>query len=192
MEIWKDIEGYDNYMVSNLGRVKSLKFNKERILKPYKTEKGYLKISLIKNNRTKVFSIHRLVAQAFIPNIENKKEIDHINTVRDDNRVENLRWTNHKENCNNFTTKQNYSKCRFSKLSTLAKCTFQFNNNMELIKKWNCTRDIERELGFSNKNISSCCNGKRKTAYGYKWGYEEDYEQIPFKVFDLKIYKKVS
>ena len=50
MEIWKDIEGYDNYMVSNLGRVKSLKFNKERILKPYKTEKGYLKISLIKNN----------------------------------------------------------------------------------------------------------------------------------------------
>lgn len=61
---------------------------------------------------------------------------------------------------------------------------------MELIKKWDCAMDVVRELSFNKVSISDCCLGKNKTAYGYKWGYESDYEPIPFNVFDLKIYRK--
>lgn len=191
MEIWKDIKGYEGlYQVSNLGNVKSLKYGREKILKGYKNYKGYLTVKLLKNKKSKIYLIHRLVAICFLPNNFGNVEIDHINTDRTDNRLENLRWVTHKENCNNSITKENYSKCRKGKLSPLAKPTIQFTPKGEFVKKWDCIRDIERDLEFSNKNISSCCNGKRKTAYGYKWGYVEDYEQIPFKVFDLEIYRK--
>ena len=113
-EIWKDIKGYEGiYQVSNFGRVKSLeRVNsrgntvKERILKPHKTEKGYLHIVLCKDGKTKLYRVHRLVATYFIPNPENKPEVDHINGQKDDNRVENLRWVTSKENINNPTTKK--------------------------------------------------------------------------------------
>lgn len=171
-EIWKDIEGYEGfYQVSNMGRVRSLKYNQEKILNGYKDSKGYLIVRLLKNKKSKDYKIHRLVATCFLSNNFNRTEIDHINCNRSDNRVENLKWVNHKENCNNPITKQNYSKCRIGDLSPLAKPIIQFNKNGEFIKKWNCIRDVERLLNFSNKNISSCCTGKRKTAYGYIWRY---------------------
>ena len=102
MEIWKDIEGYEGlYQVSNMGRVKSLDYKhtgKEKIMKLFKNKKGYLQINLSKNNEQKFFTVHRLVALAFIPNQLNKPFIDHINTVKDDNRADNLRWCTAKEN----------------------------------------------------------------------------------------------
>lgn len=198
IEEWKDIEGYEGlYEVSNLGNVRSLgngKSNKSKeiLLKSRKNKYGYLQIGLCKDGKQKTYRIHRLVAQAFIPNPENKKEIDHINTVRDDNRVENLRWSTRVENINNNLSKIKYSDCRFSFKNHKAKSILQFNNNMELVKKWDCTMDIERELGFKHQNISSVCLGKREISFGFKWGYESDYEPINFKVFDLKIYKKRS
>lgn len=102
---WKTIEEYPNYMVSDMGEVKSLKFGKERILKGIKDKDGYLCVGLSKEGKVKRFKVHRLVAQAFIPNSYNKPQIDHINTDRTDNRVENLRWVNTKENYNNPLTK---------------------------------------------------------------------------------------
>ena len=113
-EIWKPIKDYEGlYEVSNLGRVKSLNYRgtrKERILKNTERSNGYLAIGLIKNGKTKMFRVHRLVAEAFIPNPENKPCVDHINTIRDDNRVENLRWVTYKENNNNPLTKKKYSE----------------------------------------------------------------------------------
>lgn len=112
-EIWKDIEGYENlYQVSNLGRVKSLNYKrtgKEKILKQSKDSKGYFVLNLRINGVTKLFKVHYLVAKTFIPNPENKLEVDHINTIRTDNRVENLKWVTRKENCNNELTKQHNS-----------------------------------------------------------------------------------
>lgn len=109
MEIWKDIKGYEGlYQVSNLGRVKacekrwvshhnSILYHTERILKPLDNH-GYLRVSLCKNNHYKKYPIHRLVADAFIPNPLNKPFINHKNFDRTNNRVENLEWVNHKEN----------------------------------------------------------------------------------------------
>lgn len=116
MENWKDIEGYEGlYQVSNIGRVKRLagfKCNVERFLTGSKDKDGYILICLSKDGNAKKYKLHRLVALHFIPNIENKPEIDHINTIKTDNRVENLKWVTRKENANNpFTIKHHKRVC---------------------------------------------------------------------------------
>jgi hypothetical protein len=99
MEEWRDIEGYGGlYQVSSLGRVKSLRFGKERVMIGTRTRYGYLRISLCVENKQKTYRVHRLVAKAFIINLENKPEINHINGIKDDNRVENLEWSTRDEN----------------------------------------------------------------------------------------------
>lgn len=110
MEEWKTIEGFENcYEISNLGRVKSLqrKAKKrngqeiiiwEKILKPHKDTKGYLQVELKKEFKRKICVIHRLVAKAFIPNPKNKPQVNHINGIKTDNRVENLEWCSGSEN----------------------------------------------------------------------------------------------
>ena len=111
-EEWKDIEGYDDYLISNKGRVMIKNYRGtggRRIMSPYGTSqtRNYLQIKL-KNNKGKFDSlfIHRLVAEAFIPNPQGKKEIDHIDTNPSNNNVENLRWVTHTENMNNPITKE--------------------------------------------------------------------------------------
>ena len=114
-EIWKDVQGYEGlYQVSNLGRIKSLGrfvdklkchyWQEEKILKLRKRVDGYLNVILSKKGKTKTFSVHRLVAMTFISNPENKPEVDHINAIKTDNSVNNLRWASHKENMNNSLT----------------------------------------------------------------------------------------
>lgn len=106
-EIWKPIEGFPGYYVSNLARVKTEK-RRKGVLKPA-VHDGYLWVSLVsEDGKVHLASIHRLVAQAFIPNPENKPVIDHINTIRDDNRVENLRWVTYSENARNEITLQKH------------------------------------------------------------------------------------
>lgn len=162
-EIWKDIKGYEGlYQVSNFGNVKSLSNNfsrKEKILK-LNNIKGYLFVDLYKNGKVKHYKVHRLVAEHFIPNPDNKPCIDHINTNKTDNRVENLRWTTHKENSNNPLT-----------IDKRSKPIIQFSKDGEFIKKWNSALDVQRELGIKQGNISNCCKGKRNIAGGYIWRY---------------------
>lgn len=197
-EEWLDIEGYDGlYKISNFGNIISLKNKYKKYLKKCYNKAGYQIVILRKDNKSKHFYVHRLVAQTFISNPDNKPHIDHINTDRTDNRVENLRWVTHKENCNNPITitsysNNNYMKGKFSKLNHNSKPVLQLTKNYELIKKWDCLKDVERELGIFHTAISACCNFKpsHKTAGGFIWGYADDYERVPFKVFDLEIYEK--
>lgn len=128
MEIWKDIEGFEGlYQVSNMGRVRSLDryikgFNhgkehirliKGQILANQTETHGYSQVQLHYGDRNKVKSVlvHKLVARAFIPNPENKPCVDHISTVKTDNRVENLRWVSYKENANNPISLEHYRTC---------------------------------------------------------------------------------
>ena len=115
-EIWKDVPGYEGlYKISNLGKIKRHKktyfccWNTKRVLEEQeiigdKDKFGYRRIVLYKNKTKKRIVLHRLIAEVFIPNPDNKPEIDHINAIPDDNRVENLRWVTHTENMNNPIT----------------------------------------------------------------------------------------
>ena len=106
-EIWKDIKGYEGrYQISNFGRVKSLIYPKEKIMNIYNFRrdgekgKGYWRVRLIKNSSYKYFFVHRLLAEAFIPNIDNKPTVDHIDRNRLNNDLSNLRWADRKEQNN--------------------------------------------------------------------------------------------
>lgn len=178
-EEWRDIEGYESkYQVSSMGRVKSLDYNrtcKEKIMKPYKNTWGYLQVGLCKNNKIKRFLVHRLVAAAFIPNPENKPCIDHLNTIKDDNSVENLMWCTYKENSNNPISRNrlldNSPVVKFGKDNCNSKPVYQYSLDGKLIRKWFSIIDVERELCFDKSAISRCCLCKQKTAYGYVWQY---------------------
>ena len=99
MEIWKEIEGYEGlYEISNYGNIKSYHKNKCTILGHYNTKKGYYRISLTKNRIRKPFLIHVLVAKAFIPNPENKSQVNHIDANKTNNHVINLEWNTQSEN----------------------------------------------------------------------------------------------
>lgn len=103
MEIWKDIIGYDQYQVSNYGRVKTTANSatrKERILKPLKHPRGYFRVALWKDNKSKFFFIHRLVAEYFMDNPESKPTINHIDGDKSNNHIDNLEWSTYRENMN--------------------------------------------------------------------------------------------
>lgn len=101
-----DIKNFDDYQITDDGRVWSKEKNK--FLKPYVGKNGYSQICLYKQKKKKLCYIHRLVAEAFIDNLENKPCIDHINTLKNDNRVENLRWCTPKENYHNKITEERH------------------------------------------------------------------------------------
>lgn len=166
-EIWKDIDGYEEkYKVSNLGRVKSINYNstgKEKILKPVKDKDGYLFVILSKKGKCKRFSVHRLVAQTFIENPNNLPFINHKDENKTNNSVENLEWCDRRYN-NNYGTRNERIGVALSKQ---VKC-------LETGVVYSSTWQAKRETGVSQGNISSCCNGKYKTAGGYHWEFVED------------------
>ena len=96
------INDFPNYVIHPCGTILSIYKNKTKELKPHKTKNGYMRIGLPKNGKSKKFLVHRLLALHFIPNPENKKCVDHINGIKYDNRLENLRWLTNKENSNAF------------------------------------------------------------------------------------------
>ena len=123
IEEWKPIPGYEGlYEVSSFGKVKScnryavnhskIQFRPERILKPYQDKRGYRQVALCKDAKITMFSVHRLVADAFIENPDNKPEVDHIDTVPSNNYVWNLQWTTRSENVMNPLTRKHDSDAK--------------------------------------------------------------------------------
>lgn len=173
-EIWKDVVGFEGlYQVSNYGRVKSLNYlhtGKERILKPariaMKSGNSYYMVRLCKDGERYNKWVHRLVAEAFIPNPDNLPEVNHKDENGLNNRVDNIEWCTAKYNSNYGTRIQRISKKHY-------KPVYQYSIDGGLIKEWSSGKEVEKQFGFAQTNISACCNGKRKQAYGYVWRYKE-------------------
>ena len=170
-EIWKDIPNYEGYQVSNLGRVKSFYGLKEKILKP-KITRGYYQVHLHKNSIGKWYSIHRLVLEAFNGTIPEGLQVNHINEIKTDNRLENLNLMTPKENTNWGTGIERQVKKRIN--GKCSKTVLQFTLDNILVKEFPSIRQAERETGFSHQSIVNCCKGRYEQAYGYIWKYKEN------------------
>jgi len=163
LEIWKDIEGHDgDYQISNLGRVKS--FLRTNFIKPVITHRGYYSVCIRKRNGKKInYVIHRLVALAFIPNPENKPEVNHKDSNKLNNHYSNLEWMTKRENINHFynNTDKFHSRNGILKLDALTG---------EIIKRYEAVNDVSLD-GFSRPGVSLVLTGKHKTSGGFAWKY---------------------
>ena len=160
-EIWRDIVDYSGkYQVSNLGRIRRVE-----ILNEFTHYRGYKYVNLTKDKQTKHKYIHRLIAEAFIENPNNLETVNHINEVKDDNRISNLEWMSYFDNNHHGTVIQRRSITRGKKV-------LQYSLNGEFIKEWNSAREIERTLGYSNVGINQCCRKIIKKSKGFIWKFK--------------------
>lgn len=185
MEIWKEIvyDGvtYDGYQVSNLGRVKSLNYNHtgiEKILRPGK-DNGYFIVSLCKDGKKKTLLVHRLVATAFLPNPDNKPEVNH-KIEGDEGKTMNFVFSNEDGSINEGKTtiewctseeNNNYGSHNERMAKTKSKKVLQLTKSGELIREWSSTNECGRN-GFHQGAVVKCCNGKRKTHKGFRFMYK--------------------
>lgn len=181
MEKWKPIKGYENiYEISDLGRIKSLKTNKIR--KTLISKRGYYTCSLCKHGKHKTFSIHRLLLEAFVPNLQNKPCVDHIDGNRLNNKLSNLRWCTHKENNNNPNTKGKSWKQRKEEIISkimetrkekkerfAPKVVFAYNKDGSFYKSYCSINEAARQVGCSPKSIQLVLDNNSKIVCGFVW-----------------------
>jgi|LGVE01.1.fsa_nt_gb hypothetical protein len=181
-EIWRDIPNYELfYQVSNFGRIKSLprkilkSDNKHQTLKgvvltPVLTNRYHI-VSLSKCGVRKTYRVHRLVALTFIPNPENKPQINHRDFITTNNAIDNLEWCTASENALHsvkYNKNRNYYREHNHKLK---KKVVQLSLNNVVIKVWESLYSIQKTLNIHKSNVGKVCKGKQHTAGGFKWKY---------------------
>lgn len=204
-EIWFPIPGYEDlYECSTHSRIRSMPrivksrygtnyIRPPRLLKVQTSTTGYKVVSLTqKDGQIKQYKVHRFIAMHFIPNPENKPYIDHINTIRTDNRIENLRWVTHKENCNNIISKKKMSKGTKKSMAKRLDSRIRLNSKKKerpvvqltldgkFVNQYKSVREAERAFNTGGGAISCCCRNIKgfESSCGYKWMYKEDYEKL--------------
>jgi hypothetical protein len=183
IERWLPVQGYPCYMVSDQGRVKSYRSaDNPKILKPAANTSGYESVTLTSGDRygapgskKRTIVIHKLVAQAFVPNPdpEKKKFVDHINTIRTDSRACNLRWVTALENYHNPLTLQHMADARPAAIEKTKHKVYVYDENLNLIATYPSTAEAARLLKKNQGNIASCCTGALPRYGGYIWSYTE-------------------
>lgn len=157
MEIWKDVVGAEEYyQISSIGRIRNKLTN--QILKPSKSG-GYYHIELCYNIKRNAL-IHRLVAEAFIPNPFNLPCVNHIDENKLNNCIDNLEWCSYKYN----TT---YGKAALGRNSKV----IQFDLQGNAMKIWDSMKEASEALGLCYQSISACCRNESKSCGGYAWTY---------------------
>lgn len=175
-EIWRDISGYENYQVSNLGNVRSLNYNHTGKMKLMKTVlvKGYYKVKLFDSNRVpKLKSVHRLVYEAFNGKIPDGLVINHKDEVTINNRLENLEAVSQSHNINYGT--RNFRVSEKMTNGKLSRPVLQINKDTgDIIKEYPSAMEASRQTGIANATISKCALGSKgyKSAGGYIWKYK--------------------
>lgn len=182
-EIWKDIKGYEGlYQVSNLGEIRSLdhttiirddkknrvyeRRKKGRILKPFSSKRGYLKVTLTKNKKTKDVKIHRIVATTFLDNPLNKRDINHKNGIKTDNRIVNLEWATHQENMQHAFKTGLISKFKKIKIK-------QYDIHGKFIKEYESISEASRELNIKIAGLSKSLKSGNHKYKGFLWEYAD-------------------
>ena len=152
----KDIKNYEGlYAITSCGKIWS--YRSKRFLRPVTNAKGYLKVGLSKNGQKKMYFIHRLVAQAYLPNPEGLPQVDHIDNDKTHNYLNKLQW---------ITNRDNNRKSK-------SKPILQYDLDGNFIREWPSATDVGKEF---RKGINNCLKGRAKTSYGYIWRYKNEEE----------------
>lgn len=171
---WKTVIEYDHYEVNQFGEIRHKK--RQHILKPRKNKGGYLYVNFNINGHRSNFAVHRIVANAFIPNPNHKPEVNHKDGNKENNCVNNLEWVNSSENKIYFinNTKEPLKQ---------SKGVEQWTKDGELLKTFNSVSEAAKEMNCVVSAISNCCLGRSKTSMGYVWKFVEGsttkYERNP-------------
>lgn len=185
LEEWRPVKGYEGlYEVSSRGRVRNLNYKKKgvyRFKSPQVSNNGYLTVALFKNGIGKRFSVHRLVAIAFIPNPLNLPEVDHIDTDRNNNCVENLRWVTPSENHLNAITREKNSRVWLAmwssgQLDGCKKRILQLSLDGDSIGEFESASAAARSVHRAKTGIIKTCLGQKISCGGFRWMYKEDYD----------------
>ena len=160
----------ENFLICENGNVIRIKYWNKSVREYVKQTEhnGYLVVGLC----SKQYRVHRLVAQAFIDNPNNKPQVNHINGIKTDNRVENLEWVTPSENIRH-SWKTGLSYKRFGKYNDKTKPIYQYDLQGNLLKIWENPNDIEKELGIKKGSIQKAISKNYNQSFGYKWGYKE-------------------
>lgn len=173
-EVWNDVKGFEClYQISNYSRVRSLKTNK--ILKCGIDEHGYYVINLYdkENKKRRYVSLHRLLAENFIPNLENKSQVNHKDGVKANCYLYNLEWNTPSENTQHAYD-NGLTRLKKGDESPNAIPISQYSLDGKFIKHWGSATSVRNKLGINKSNIIQCCKGKVKQAGGFKWRYKKE------------------
>ena len=159
----KDIENYEGlYAVTSCGKVWS--YRSKRFLRPFSNTDGYLQVELHKDGQKKKYSIHRLVAEAYLPNPENLPQVNHKDENKINNCLQNLEWCDPKYNTNYGTRNDRIA-------SSVKKPVLQYDLEGNFIREWPSATDVGKK---ASRNINNCLRGRNKTSYGYIWKYKNE------------------
>ena len=188
-EIWKAVKGYEGlYEVSSFGNVRSLNWGGTGIVRNLylkKHNRGYCQGELFNGMNRHMYLVHRLVADAFIPNPNGLPHINHIDENKRNNNVDNLEWCTPSTNMKKYVANhvgefipawfksddRSHPRCRKPYRHT--RPIMQTQKSGEFVKNWSCVNEIKHSLGYRDSHITDCCNGLRKSAYGFNWQYAD-------------------